>query len=221
LVWHDDHLGSNPEKKFHYAKKLLFPRAYKRKPFYQHLTKLSVLGDDKLFLYKVCYLMISWLHEKSYMRICEFIYSSSSNEFFYDKLYEGKRFWRLTYLIWTLVSPHYMRNQMRICEFFSFSLLTWVLVDEKSFEDKRFWHPRSTWESITFSLRVWKISESSVHIMENYDHSFFGSAEIWSSVTQTLKYAKKLINIAHQSIRLTILRRLMYKNMKSKKIKMY
>jgi hypothetical protein len=94
----------------------------------------------------------------------------------YDKSYEGKRFWRLTYLMRTLVSPHYMRNQIRICEFFSFSLLTWVLVDEKSFKDKTFWHPRSTWESIIFSLRVWKISESSVHIMKNYDHSFFGSA---------------------------------------------
>ncbi len=75
-----------------------------------------VLDDDKLFLYKVCYLMISWFHEKSY---------------------EGKRILKLPYLMGVLVSSHYMRNHMRICEFIhsSSSHELWFMINHMRVTD--------------------------------------------------------------------------------------
>jgi hypothetical protein len=121
---------------------------------------------------------------RNHMRICEFIHSASSHEF------------------WL------MRNHMRVREFWNFLIsweCLWVLITcEIIWGYANFFHSASSHEfwlmrnhlrirdfdilvlhEKAFSLRVWKISESSVHIMKNYDHSFFGCAEIWSSVTQT------------------------------------
>ncbi len=62
---------------------------------------------------------------------------------------------------------------------------------------------------------------------QNYDYSFFGSAKIRSSVAQIIFFnnaktmQKKLSNIAHQSIRLTILGRLIYRHMKTKKVNFF